>query len=127
RYCRCSTRFDAVALPDPHVNSQTGLIHQSGTEMASISRAALWMAGAIGSFTAMAVAGREVSFALDTFEIMLFRSLVGVLIMLTVITAGGKWGQITTSALPLHMLRNAAHFTGQNLWFFALTVIPLAQ
>ncbi len=25
------------------------------------------------------------------------------------------------------LIRNLFHFTGQNLWFWALTVIPLAQ
>ena len=48
---------------------------------AQIMRAALWMTGAIASFSAMAVAGREVSFALDTFEIMLYRSIIGLLIV----------------------------------------------
>ena len=27
----------------------------------------------------------------------------------------------------LHFFRNAAHFSGQNLWFYAITAIPLAQ
>ena len=29
--------------------------------------------------------------------------------------------------MGFHVVRNLFHFTGQNLWFFALTVIPLAQ
>ncbi|NNL71880.1 MAG: DMT family transporter, partial [Silicimonas sp.] len=29
--------------------------------------------------------------------------------------------------LPLHLLRNICHFTGQNLWFYSLTLITLAQ
>ncbi|MEC8582787.1 MAG: EamA family transporter, partial [Pseudomonadota bacterium] len=37
--------------------------------MSNTVRACLWMIGAIASFTSMAVAGREVSFELDTFEI----------------------------------------------------------
>ena len=40
--------------------------------------AALWMTGAITSFSLLAVAGRAVSPTLDTFEIMLFRSGMGV-------------------------------------------------
>lgn len=91
------------------------------------TRAALWMIGAIFSFTAMTVAGRQVSFALDTFEIMLFRSVIGLCI---VVAVGGLFGtlrQINRQRLPLHIIRNAAHFAGQNLWFFALPLIPLAQ
>lgn len=90
-------------------------------------RAAFWMTGAIASFTSMAVAGREVSFELDTFEIMLYRSVVGFVIVVGIGAALGRLPQARTRRLPLHGLRNLAHFTGQNLWFFAITMIPLAQ
>lgn len=85
------------------------------------------MSGAIASFSVMAVAGREVSFALDTFEIMLFRSIVGVFIVCSIAGLSGSWRQINTDAFSTHLVRNLAHFTGQNLWFYAVTVIPLAQ
>ncbi|MCB1312145.1 MAG: EamA family transporter [Sedimentitalea sp.] len=90
-------------------------------------RAALWMTGAIVSFSSMAVAGREVSFALDTFEIMMYRSLIGIVIVVLVLVATGKLHQVTRRRLNLQFLRNLVHFTGQNLWFFAVTAIPLAQ
>lgn len=90
-------------------------------------RAALWMTGAVASFTAMAVAGRQVSHLHDSFEIMTARSLVGFVIIVIFTTATGRWGQIGTGRLSGHALRNLVHFTGQNLWFWALTMIPLAQ
>lgn len=95
--------------------------------MTPVIQAALWMTGAITSFCAMAVAGRAVSPALDTFEVMLYRSCVGVVIILIIVIATGARDQITLRHAPLHILRNIAHFAGQNLWFFALTLIPLAQ
>jgi drug/metabolite transporter (DMT)-like permease len=95
--------------------------------MSDTARTAAWMIGAIVSFTVMAIAGRAVSFELDTFEIMLFRSLTGILIVVSASTTFGTWRQINTAELGLHAVRNLAHFTGQNLWFFALPVIPLAQ
>ncbi|MEJ6401811.1 DMT family transporter [Yoonia sp. 2307UL14-13] len=90
-------------------------------------KAALWMIGAIGSFTAMAVAGRAVSLELDTFEIMLFRSIIGIFIVVGIATMAGTIGQVGTTKLPLHGIRNICHFTGQNLWFYAIATIPLAQ
>ncbi len=90
-------------------------------------RAAVWMLGAIVSFSSMAVAGRAISHELDTFEIMLFRSLVGVVIVTLVATATGNLGRIRRDRLGLHALRNISHFAGQNLWFFAITAAPLAQ
>lgn len=90
-------------------------------------RGCLWMTGAIASFTLMAIAGRAVSLDLDTFEIMLYRSLIGVVIVLTVSTLAGTRGQVTTRSMHLHAARNLCHFSGQNLWFYSITVIPLAQ
>ncbi|HCP80393.1 MAG TPA: EamA family transporter [Octadecabacter sp.] len=95
--------------------------------MTNTTRAGLWMIGAIVSFTSMAIAGRAVSLELDTFEIMMFRSLTGIVIVLVVASFAGTLSQVNRQKLGLHALRNLAHFTGQNLWFFALTVIPLAQ
>jgi len=96
-------------------------------EPAVTLRAGLWMLGAVGSFSLMAVAGRAVSFELDTFEIMLYRSLTGIVIVLSIAGSLGTLGQVTRRHLGLHLVRNAAHFTGQNLWFFAVATIPFAQ
>ena len=90
-------------------------------------RAALWMIGAIISFTSMAVAGRAISGQLDTFEIMLYRSIMGFGIVLAVAKSVGTLSEIDFKHFRLHLLRNIFHFTGQNLWFFALPLIPLAQ
>lgn len=97
------------------------------TDRAAVLRAALWMLGAVLAFSSMAVAGRAVSFALDTFEIMLYRSIVGLGIVLGMAVLTGGWTTITARRPGAHLLRNLCHFTGQNLWFYALTVIPLAQ
>lgn len=95
--------------------------------MSPILKAALWMSGAIASFSTMAVAGREAAAQLDTFEIMMYRSLIGVVIVGVVAGLTGTWRQINRDSLGTHVVRNFAHFTGQNLWFYAVTVIPLAQ
>jgi len=89
--------------------------------------AALWMLGSVASFCLMAIAGRVVSPALDTFEIMLYRSLTGVVVVLGLAVATGRMGQVSLRHMPLQIVRNLAHFTGQNLWFLAITIAPLAQ
>ena len=90
-------------------------------------QAAFWMIGAITSFTLMAIAGRTVSIELDTFEIMLFRSLTGIAIVVSVASYMGTLRQVSRNRLGLHATRNICHFVGQNLWFYAITMIPLAQ
>ncbi len=89
--------------------------------------ATAWMMGAIVSFSLMALAGREALISLDTFELMFFRSLVGIIIVLAIGGIAGTLGQIGFRNMRLHVFRNLFHFVGQNLWFFAVAVIPLAQ
>lgn len=89
--------------------------------------AVLWMVGAMAGFTAMAVAGREVAPMHDTFEVMAWRSLIGMGLVLGAAVLTRQIGTIRPRNLAAHGLRNLFHFTGQNLWFAALTMIPLAQ
>lgn len=89
--------------------------------------AALWMTGSILSFSAMAIAGRAVAPVLDTFELMTWRSVIGFVIVVSLGGLLGQLGQIRFNRLGTHVIRNLFHFTGQNLWFWAITVIPLAQ
>ncbi|MXQ07104.1 EamA family transporter [Alphaproteobacteria bacterium GH1-50] len=90
-------------------------------------QAALWMIGAILSFSSMAVAGRAVADVLDTFELMMYRSLIGFAIILALGAGLGLFRDVRRDRLGLHLLRNISHFTGQNLWFYALSLITLAQ
>lgn len=85
------------------------------------------MVGAMVSFSAMAVAGRELKDTLDTFEIMMYRSFIGFVIVVGLAAFNRKLSHISTNRLGLHTLRNLFHFTGQNLWFYALIYIPLSQ
>jgi len=89
--------------------------------------AALWMGGAIVSFSTMAVAGRKLSLELDTFELMTYRSVISLALVLTIGAYAGRLGEINTRNFGLHTLRNLSHFAGQNLWFAAISMIPLAQ
>jgi drug/metabolite transporter (DMT)-like permease len=85
------------------------------------------MVGAIASFSLLAVGARAVSPALDTFEIMLFRSGIGLALMVLVLGVLGRLAEARPRRLDVHLGRNLIHFAGQNLWFYALTVLPLAQ
>lgn len=75
----------------------------------------------------MAVAGREIAVELNTFELMMYRSLIGFGIVCVLIWRSGGFSIVQTSRLPLHLKRNVFHFTGQNLWFYGITVIPFSQ
>ena len=89
--------------------------------------AALWMGGSITSFTLIAVAGRSLKDHHDVFEIMAYRSLIGVLVLLAIALAFGRRHEIMVRDLSLHALRAVIHYAGQGLWLWALMLIPLAQ
>ncbi len=92
------------------------------------ARAALWMTGALAAFSLMAVAGRELAGEANTFQIMFWRSLVGLALVCAALAVAARgFGQIATRRPGLHALRNLAHFFGQNCWFYAVATIPLAQ
>ncbi|NCC32054.1 MAG: DMT family transporter [Chloroflexia bacterium] len=88
--------------------------------------ATLWMSGALFSFTAMAVGGRELTGALSTFQILFFRSLIGLFVVSLLMWRTG-WHQVRTPQLRVHLVRNLAHFGGQFGWFYGLAFIPLAE
>ena len=90
-------------------------------------KAALWMLGGVLCFTAMAIAGRMVTRVHSTFEIMTTRSAIGFMLVIGYGLITHRLKEIHTARLSGHFLRNIIHFTGQNLWFLSLSLIPLAQ
>lgn len=86
------------------------------------------MLGAVASFLAMAIAGREISTELNTFELMLYRSVIGFIIVLLIIMRSQRgFSHVKTTQTKQHFLRNIVHFSGQNLWFYGIAAIPLSQ
>lgn len=93
-----------------------------------IVAAALWMIGSIASFSVMAVAGREARQALDTAELLVWRSVIGAVIVIAILALSREgFAQIRTRRPFLHLLRNISHFFGQYCWYYAVAIIPLAQ
>jgi drug/metabolite transporter (DMT)-like permease len=91
-------------------------------------KAAAWMMGAVLSFVAMAVAGREVQVEMNTFELMLYRSAIGFFAVVLILwQSRDGFAQVRSVRPWLHIKRNLFHYTGQNLWFYAVMVIPLSE
>ncbi len=94
--------------------------------MTPILTALLWMMGALASFTLMAISGRELSAELNTFQILAYRSAVGVLVASALISVYG-WGQVRGIKFKMHLFRNVIHFAAQYGWFYGLAVISLTE
>lgn len=85
------------------------------------------MGGWIASFLVMSVAGRALMPALEAFQVMELRSVLGLLMLLPVVFLSGGRPAMRTERPLQHVGRNAAHYAGQFAWFVALPMIPLAE
>ena len=90
-------------------------------------RALLWMAGAIASFTLLAVTSREVTYELTTFELIAYRSYLGILLIVAGNAVLGRTPRLGFSCFWLECFRNSFQLMGMSLWIFAIANIPLAQ
>ena len=84
------------------------------------------MVGALLSFSAMAIGGRELSGEVSIFEILVFRSAVGLAIVSALLSRSG-WSQISVRRFGWHSARSCAHYGGQYGWFYGITLLPLAD
>ena len=69
----------------------------------SLPSAVIWMLGAVVALTAMAVAGRELAAVISVFEIMFFRNLICLGIIVVLLSRSGRH-LFATQRLPLHGL-----------------------
>lgn len=93
-----------------------------------IARIVLWMAGALLSFSAMAVSVRELSRAgLSIFEILAIRSGAALVILGVVLLLRPELRIHTRPhRLDLNIVRNTVHYASQFAWAYAVTMLPLA-
>ena len=94
---------------------------------ASPRKAAAWMVGWLSAMLVMAVAGREATRTLHVFQIMEMRSVLGFVLLWPLLHASGGLAAMRTDRLGRHVARNTVHYGAQFGWFFALTMIPIAQ
>jgi len=89
-------------------------------------RGALWMVAASAFFAMMNAVIRYVSAEVHPFEIAFFRNLFGLLFMLPWLAHEGV-GVLKTNRHALFALRGLTGLTAMMAWFWALSVMPLAE
>ncbi|MBX3577874.1 MAG: DMT family transporter [Rhizobiaceae bacterium] len=90
-------------------------------------KAALWMGGSITCFLVMSVGGRAASKDIDVFQLLELRTVIGLAMLYPLVRAAGGLAAMKTGRPVQHVARNLVHYAGQFSWFYALTLIPLAQ
>ena len=93
----------------------------------STPKAALWMAGWLALMLMVAVAGRETLRELNVFQVMEIRSVIGFVLLYPLIHCNGGLAAMRTARPVQHVCRNLVHYGAQLGWFYALTLIPMAQ
>jgi len=84
------------------------------------------MVGTLASFLLMAVAGKELQASISTFEVLFWRSVVGLVVVLFLLWRL-DWQGLRTPKPLIHVGRNAIHFVAQYGWFYGIAFIPLAE
>lgn len=89
-------------------------------------QAIIWMVASCVFFAAAAGLIRYLSTAIDPIEIVFFRNLFGVAIMLPWLMRNGLQA-LSTRRLPLHALRSSACLVAMTAWFIAISHTNLAD
>ena len=97
------------------------------TRQPSLSKAALWMAGWLTLMLIVAIAGRETLRELNVFQVMELRSVIGFAMLYPLVHLNGGMSAMRTAKPLKHVSRNIVHYGSQLCWFYALTLIPMAQ
>ena len=91
-----------------------------------LAKGVMWMIASLASFIGMAVASRELSVNLSTFQILFFRSAVGLVVIAALLPR--LWPEMRQfKGFRMNLLRNIVHFGGQYFWTLGVALLPLAE
>ena len=97
-------------------------------QTSAVTRAVLWMVGSLVSFSVIAIAGREASRVISTTELMFWRGLIGVVVLVVIwLATHGTLADLRSGQPRLQLMRSIVHFAAQFGWLYALTLIPLVE
>ena len=93
----------------------------------NVPAAILWMVGTLLAFSLMAISVRQLGRILNLYELLMVRSVGGLVILLIVMAAQpALFGTLALRKPGMHLLRNGSHFIANLGWTNAVIVLPLA-
>ncbi len=96
------------------------------TPLPPLIQAVLWFCGTMVGFAAMAVSARQLQTTMSAFEILFFRSLIGVLAVLPFIIRNG-FRDIRATNIKFHSLRAVVQFSAQICWMYGILYLTLSD
>lgn len=91
-----------------------------------VMRGVLMMCISTMAFSVMHVTIRQVSFEVPVFQVVFLRNLFGLLFLMPMLMSGGM-GSLRTDRIGLHMFRAVLNIIAMMMFFYALTITPLAK
>jgi len=89
-------------------------------------RAVLWFCGTMAGFAGMAIAARDLWHSMSVFEILAFRSFIGVVVVLPFVMRGGLAGWATPN-IKMHGLRAVVQLGSQACWIYGVALLALVE
>lgn len=94
--------------------------------MPPLFQAVLWFCGTMAGFAGMAISARELHTTMSTFEILFFRSLIGVLVVLPFIMRN-RFRDLRTTKFRFHGCRALVQFSAQLCWMYGIIHLTLSD
>jgi drug/metabolite transporter (DMT)-like permease len=121
------SRSPALRLDDCHDAQSIRAATAVRSQQSRVVWLALWMAGAIASYIAIALSVRALAKGLSVFEMMSVRSAGGLAFLLVLMAVRPQMRRgLASRRIGLHFVRNSVHFVGQIIWALAITLLPFA-
>jgi len=112
------TPVEAGALGEPE---------QPAPRQSNVPAAVFWMIGTLFSFSLMAISVRQLGGVLNLFELLVVRSVGGLVLLLVVMAAQPSlFGYLALRRPGVHLIRNGTHFIANLCWANAVIALPLA-
>jgi drug/metabolite transporter (DMT)-like permease len=100
---------------------------QPAPRQSNVPAAVFWMIGTLFSFSLMAISVRNLGGVLNLFELLVVRSVGGLVLLLVVMAAQPSlFGYLALRKPATHLIRNGTHFVANLCWANAVIVLPLA-
>ncbi len=98
----------------------------AATGRSDFAQGLIWMALSMTAFIGMSVGSREMAETLSIRQVLFFRALVELFVILAV--GRSLFPEVRRAAkLRLHLARNLIHFTAQYFWTVGVVLLPLAS
>ena len=91
-----------------------------------LAKAVLWFCGTMAGFAAMAISARQLQTTMSTFEILFFRSLIGVLVVLPFIIRA-RFSDLRMTNFKFHGARALVQFSAQICWMYGIAYLTLSD